>query len=273
MKRTTLCPCGSGKPQARCCGDNPKAKINLRAIVTWSFIILLGGAITVIAFTVPSDEVPITNVGATPAPYQYNPITNKYWDPSHAHWHDGRPPVGAGAANGPLQLSDSNGATAPAISSTIFSSPGGASATSSTGIAAPPNITNPTPWQYDVATDRHYDPGHGHWHFGRPPNDPSAAARATAADGQVPAPSNSPSAQPWQYDTATDRHFDPNHGHWHSGLPPTDRGAVKPPAPGDRVPAPPNVTNPSPWQYDAATDRHYDPNHGHWHSGPPTGEN
>jgi hypothetical protein len=36
-------------------------------------------------------------------------------------------------------------------------------------VPPPPGITNPTPYQYDAATNRHYDPGHGHWHAGPPP--------------------------------------------------------------------------------------------------------
>ncbi|MHC5112910.1 MAG: peptidylprolyl isomerase [Planctomycetota bacterium] len=36
-------------------------------------------------------------------------------------------------------------------------------------VKPPPRITNPLPWQYDAATNRHFDPNHGHWHDGRPP--------------------------------------------------------------------------------------------------------
>jgi hypothetical protein len=28
-----------------------------------------------------------------PTPYQYDPVTNQYWDPGHAHWHRGTPPA------------------------------------------------------------------------------------------------------------------------------------------------------------------------------------
>lgn len=28
----------------------------------------------------------------TPKPYEYNPVTNQYWDPGHNHWHNGPPP-------------------------------------------------------------------------------------------------------------------------------------------------------------------------------------
>ncbi len=218
MKPTTLCPCGSGKPRARCCGDNAKTKMNLRVIVIWSSIILVGSAITVIALNRPSGETPITNVGATPAPYQYDPITNKHWDPVAGHWHDG--PAPAGATNSPFQLSQSpNPAAASLLDPTIFNSASGANAASGSKVPAPANITNPTAWQYDVATHRHYDPNHGHWHSGRPPNDPDQTVTPPLGTA-VSAPPNIPNPLAWQYDIATDRHYDPNHAHWHSGSPP-----------------------------------------------------
>lgn len=85
--------------------------------------------------------------------------------------------------------------------------------------------------------------------------------------GEVPAPPGITNPMPWQYDAATDRHYDPNHMHWHAGRPPAPGSRVA--SSGDQVPAPPGITNPTPWQFDATTNRHFDPNHGHWHSGPP----
>jgi hypothetical protein len=131
-------------------------------------------------------------------------------------------------------------------------------------VPAPPGITNPAPYQYDPATNRHFDPNHGHWHAGPPPAPDNR--RATSGD-QVPAPPGITNPAPYQYDPATDRHYDPNHRHWHSGPPPAAEG--RPATSGDQVPAPPGITNPTPYQYDAATDRHYDPLHRHWHTGPP----
>jgi hypothetical protein len=50
---------------------------------------------------------------------------------------------------------------------------------------------NPTPWEYDVARNRHFDPreGHKHWHTGPPPADPNAPVAApqvvvTTPDGK-----------------------------------------------------------------------------------------
>jgi hypothetical protein len=84
-------------------------------------------------------------------------------------------------------------------------------------VPAPPGITNPTPYQYDAATNRHYDPDHRHWHAGPPP---SAGLRGTTSGIEVPAPPGITNPTPYQYDAATDRHYDPAHAHWHSGPPP-----------------------------------------------------
>jgi hypothetical protein len=61
-----------------------------------------------------------------------------------------------------------------------------------------------------------------------------------------------PNPEPWQYDPVNDKHYHPEHGHWHQGKPPTVR---------DRTP--------EPWEYDPATNKHWHPGHNHWHDGPP----
>lgn len=221
MNPTTGCPCGSGKPQIQCCGAHPKSKINLRLLVTWTFIILVGCGIAAIAFSRPQDDAPGPAAGPTPALIQ--PFNN------------------------------------------------GAPVTSSTS----PSLTNPQPWQYDPATNQHWNPnpGHVHWHSGPPPTNPVTSPLGSSATSgtKVPSPPDIPNPQPWQYDAATYSHYDPNHAHWHSGLPPNDSNApaVSGSVSGSEVSAPLNITNPSPWQYDVVSDRHYDPNHLHWHSGRP----
>ncbi len=131
MKPATLCPCGSGKSQIHCCGDHPKSKINLRPIVTWSFIILLGCGIVAIAFSRPQEDV------SSPASIQDFDI-------------DGVPATFPSGLN-------------------LTGAPAGSGSISGSKVPAPPNITNPSPWQYDTVTDRHYDPNHAHWHNGQPP--------------------------------------------------------------------------------------------------------
>jgi len=82
---------------------------------------------------------------------------------------------------------------------------------------------DPLPWEYDAVTNRHWDPGHGHWHDGPPP--PESARTGGGADLSPPAaPSETP--DPWAYDPETDRHWHPDHGHWHNGPPPS--GANQP---------------------------------------------
>jgi len=192
MKSTAGCPCGSGKPQVHCCGDHPKSKISLRLLMTWSFVILLGCGRAAITFSRSQDDVPSPAAGPTPAP---------------------------------TQLFDSGSAsTTFSTGINLGSTPFGLASTSGSKVAAPPNIPNPSPWQYDAVTDRHYDANHAHWHNGPPPTNPitsSLGSRSTSG-GQVPAPPNIPNPQPGQYDAVTDRHYDANHGHWHNGPPPTN---------------------------------------------------
>ena len=70
----------------------------------------------------------------------------------------------------------------------------------------------PPPWFHDVENNRHWDPGHGHWHDGPPP------AHATQPPSALMAPLRAP--EPWEYDAANNRHWHPGHNHWHAGPPP-----------------------------------------------------
>jgi uncharacterized protein YyaL (SSP411 family) len=45
-------------------------------------------------FALPTAPLSIPEPGYTPKPYEYDPKTNKHWDPGHGHWHDGPPPAG-----------------------------------------------------------------------------------------------------------------------------------------------------------------------------------
>ena len=83
-----------------------------------------------------------------------------------------------------------------------------------------------------------------------------------ATDGSAPATGIPaiPNPQPWQYDPVTNQHYDPNHGHWHAGLPPSPQQQQEP-----------QIANPQPWQFDPVTNKHWNPlpGHNHWHNGPP----
>ncbi|MCA1810320.1 MAG: thioredoxin family protein [Lentisphaerae bacterium] len=42
-------------------------------------------------------DKPATTTGATkqtPVPYEYDAANDRYWDPGHGHWHQGKPPAG-----------------------------------------------------------------------------------------------------------------------------------------------------------------------------------
>jgi len=164
--------------------------------VTCTLVIVLGGGLTAIALNTGSKEVPVAEPIVQPEPWQYDAVADRHFDPVHGHWHEGPPPVRADGSFG--QAGD--------------------------GVAAPPNITNAKPWQYDEASDRHYDPGHAHWHSGPPPPgvDETVLTSPVRTD-RVDAPPGVINPTPWQYDAATDRHYDPGHRHWHSGPPPAGR--------------------------------------------------
>lgn len=94
-----------------------------------------------------------------------------------------------------------------AISLSLSFGPAGAPAGATVGV---PGFDNPQPWQYNAATNQHWDPSHAHWHAGPPPADRTAAAPSIE------------DPQPWEYDPATNKHWQPDHGHWHDGPPPPE---------------------------------------------------
>ena len=109
------------------------------------------------------------------------------------------------------------------------------------GTAKPPpaGISSPRPWQYDAASDQHWDPAHKHWHDGRPP----VSAGGANVRPPVSAAKNAPST--------------PTTGS-------VQAAPTRPPAPSVGIGA-----TPKPWQYDATKNRVWDPVHQHWHDGPP----
>lgn len=85
-----------------------------------------------------------------------------------------------------------------------------------------PVATPPAPWAYDAASNRHWHPEHGHWHDGPPPSQTNLPSGNVTSPGspEATAPAASTPA-PWQYDAASNRHWHPDHGHWHDGPPPS----------------------------------------------------
>jgi len=81
------------------------------------------------------------------------------------------------------------------------------------------------PWEYDAENDRHWHPGHAHWHEGPPPEDPESEdageGNTATAPGVTPVPTR-PTPEPWSYDAENNRHWFPAHNHWHEGPPPPE---------------------------------------------------
>jgi len=84
------------------------------------------------------------STGTTPKPFEFNPVTNQYWDPNHGHWHAGQPPPPESQ-----KVLSANPLTPPA--------------------GLPPGTPTPKPYEYNPATNQHWDPNHQHWHNGPPP--------------------------------------------------------------------------------------------------------
>lgn len=105
------CPCGSGKKYKRCCGPRDAAVAQAeRKRAGWKVVSAAVAGVALVAVAIagllqlrPEPEpIPIPEPkppreaapapGATPAPWTYDPATNRHWDPNHNHWHDGPPP-------------------------------------------------------------------------------------------------------------------------------------------------------------------------------------
>lgn len=151
-----------------------------------------------------------------------------------------------------------------------------ASATASEDQSPLPDGRNPAPWEFDAPRNRHWNPGHGHWHNGPPP--PENQRSTVPANAPQAVNPNVPDPEPWQFDPETNQHFDPNHKHWHQGpAPPEDQRKTSSTSntvtTTTTTTAPlgtnPDIPNPEPYQYDPVTNQYYDPGHAHWHRGRP----
>ncbi len=115
--------------------------------------------------------------GEHPGRWEYDVAKNRHYDPrpDHMHWHNGPPPSDTTQAvvTAPRQLKlDEKGniigetqarvaGSAPSVTPSVGAWAGGHQA------LAPGE--KPKDWEYDAKNDRYYDPGHGHWHSGKPP--------------------------------------------------------------------------------------------------------
>ncbi|MCP3902518.1 MAG: hypothetical protein GY715_02695 [Planctomycetes bacterium] len=91
------------------------------------------------------------------------------------------------------------------------------------GAPAPVTAGTRKPNEYDAANNRHWNADHGHWHPGPPPGTANTFGETTLLTPQAAPPQTvAPGApKPFEYDEANNRHWNPEHGHWHPGPPPT----------------------------------------------------
>ena len=189
VPRNEPCPCGSGKKFKACCGQGEKSR---SGAFTGRILAVIVGVVVIGGVGIAINQFRHTDLAE--GGIVYDAENDRYFDPAHGHWHEGRPPQGVAAQ--------------PAAGAT------------------------PEPWEYDAANDRHYDPTHGHWHEG-----PVPGGDGTLTPSDTPGPSGLPTLQPvqpaaperregdpeaWQYDAENDRHWNPRTRTWDQGMPPLE---------------------------------------------------
>ena len=98
--RNELCSCGSGKKFKKCCEGK---LVIVRSGWAWK----AGGLVAAAALVIVPIAVINANAGKSddtsspsvpsassqaPTAWQYDPETDRHWDPQHGHWHNGPPP-------------------------------------------------------------------------------------------------------------------------------------------------------------------------------------
>jgi len=193
-EQVKLCPCGSGRDQNYCCGEQGTGwRRVMNLALPWMVVVVMAGAATALVLVGAEAGQQPTVDANPPDPWEYDQINNRHWHPDHGHWHPGPPP----------------GEQVDAV-------PG------LTPDATMPDGSIPEPWEYDAQNNRHWHPDHGHWHPGPPPENPGSTTQP-ATGGSTTAPAGGSTPEPWEYDAANDQHWHPDHGHWHPGPPPQNR--------------------------------------------------
>jgi len=189
--RNDPCPCGSGLKYKQCCSG--KMILNKRRR-GWVLGVLGLALVTVAAWGLMRSQArPTAPTGVRMPP----------------------PNTSARATTAPGTSAAPNPFGAPQAIGATTTMPGPA------GVA-------PQAWAYDAASNRHFDPNHGHWHGGPPPppeapgtvSTPQPPLQAPVPGGAGTVPSG-PTPAPWTYDAQKNQHWNPDHGHWHPGRPPT----------------------------------------------------
>ncbi len=236
--RNEPCPCGSGKKYKACHGTTDQTRSGrgpARILAIVVVIVVIGGAAIAVNHFRTAD--------LSEPKLVYDAENNRYWDPVHSHWHDGRPPAhGGAAAPAPAGLkpepyeynAETNHYWDPEHAHWHEGRP------PSDHVFTAADGRTPEPYEYDAATDQHFDPGHGHWHEGMRPaqaavpeipggtnvtqvSDEEAARMIESGQatqvGQEEAGIVTPG---WKYDAENDRHWNPKTKTWEQGMPPLE---------------------------------------------------
>jgi hypothetical protein len=159
--RNDLCSCGSGRKFKNCCaGKGALTGRRFLGAPLWVVLAIAGVTVAALAAMLAGrrTNAPSTAVALQEraAPWAYDSLTNRHFDPGHGHWHDGPPPAASARASTP-------GAPGPtAAQPPSATTPQDPSATA-------PSTSVPDPWTYDSEKNQHWDPNHQHWHPGLPP--------------------------------------------------------------------------------------------------------
>jgi SEC-C motif len=209
--RNDPCPCGSGLKYKQCCEG--KLRFHLRGRRGLALGVLGLVIVAAVAWGLMRSQTQPTSPSRVTTP---------------------PPSTSADASTAP-------GGSAPGTTAPSTTAPGTSAAPNPLTLSPPPLATGapttapsptgaaPEAWTYDEKANRYFDPNHGHWHDGPPPPLEARGISATprpplGLSGVAGTAPPGPTPAPWTYDAVKNQHWNPEHGHWHSGPPP----AVKP---------------------------------------------
>lgn len=182
--RNEPCPCGSGLKYKQCCAG--KMRLNLKGRRGWVLGALGLVLVAVVAWSLMRPQTP--------------------------------PPASSGVGLAPPMTAAGTAPSTNATPNPVATKPAPLGTATSSAPSGPAGAT-PQPWAYDPTTNRHFDPGHGHWHDGPPPP-PEAREASSTPQPPLGATASGTTPAAWTYDPQKNQHWDPAHGHWHPGPPP-----------------------------------------------------
>jgi hypothetical protein len=121
------------------------------------------------------NQAPLAD-GHAPQAYEFDAAGNRHWDPTHQHWHTGPPPPESLRGPGTTTSATSASGAPVQVNTTTRQIP----VPNAVDQSPLPDGSAPQPYQFDASKNRHWDPGHRHWHIG-----PAPAGGATKATTTV----------------------------------------------------------------------------------------